>query len=863
MIPLKLSLNNFICYRENVPTLDFAGIHVACLCGANGNGKSALLDGITWALWGKARGKTHDDLISYGADECRVELDFSSRDQNYRVIRSHARAGKRRRGPSDLQLMLLSKNNGGDPVPLTGNIMRETQAQIEKTVGMDYETFVNSAFLVQGRADEFTNRTPAERKAVLSKILGLETYDRLQARAKERVDQTKSSAAAIQSSTDRMRFELEQLGTPAAELARVEEELEYLGFELAGHKSKTTELRDQIAELRRYQAQQQESRDRLETLSQELAGLESAEKAAKTQIAEFEALRAQAETIRQGAAKLAAARLSYDGLEQKRAEYEALERERTTLRGTIEVRRTRLESELEELRKNIDVRLAPKARDLDKWEAELLSVQAGEASLDVHEQEIVESRERITALSNQMGQLESSIERFTNEGKELATKLEMLRNATDGDAVCPLCQTALSEDGCGRLDESYNHEIGAKRQDYREASAQLSQLQVQGTELETQLPQREQELAEARTRRRVRLNELEARIGESRLAGEEMQKSVARLEGLKQSIGDGGFAADETAQLCQLEARILDLGYDDQARQRSYQEAQELEGFARQELLLDQAETGLPGAREALAQNAEMVRRRVEETDRLRRSLADGEAAVTRLPELEAGLLVQEEKEAAVAAQVQGARARQGYMQSQVERKETLTRDLETESRRLAELLDEQSVYQELATAFGRQGVQAMLIETVVPRLEEEANALLGRMTDNRMNVKLETLRERASGQGEPKETLEIQVSDELGPRSYEMYSGGEAFRVNLALRIALSRVLAQRMGAPLPTLFIDEGFGTQDAIGRERILDVISVIGTQFEKVIVITHLDDLKEAFPVRIEVQKDSNGSTFWLN
>jgi exonuclease SbcC len=106
-------------------------------------------------------------------------------------------------------------------------------------------------------------------------------------------------------------------------------------------------------------------------------------------------------------------------------------------------------------------------------------------------------------------------------------------------------------------------------------------------------------------------------------------------------------------------------------------------------------------------------------------------------------------------------------------------------------------------------------------------------------------------------------VSDELGPRSYEMYSGGEAFRVNLALRIALSKVLAQRMGAPLPTLFIDEGFGTQDAVGRERILDVISAIGDDFEKVLVITHLDDLKEAFPVRIEVQKDESGSTFWIN
>ena len=156
-----------------------------------------------------------------------------------------------------------------------------------------------------------------------------------------------------------------------------------------------------------------------------------------------------------------------------------------------------------------------------------------------------------------------------------------------------------------------------------------------------------------------------------------------------------------------------------------------------------------------------------------------------------------------------------------------------------------------------------MLIETVLPNVEEEANALLGRMTDDRMHVKLETQRERKSGRGDPIETLEIIISDELGPRSYELFSGGEAFRINLALRIALSKVLAHRMGAPLPTLFMDEGFGTQDLAGRERILDVIRAIEADFEKIIVITHLDDLKEAFPARIEVYKGENGSTFWLS
>jgi exonuclease SbcC len=45
--------------------------------------------------------------------------------------------------------------------------------------------------------------------------------------------------------------------------------------------------------------------------------------------------------------------------------------------------------------------------------------------------------------------------------------------------------------------------------------------------------------------------------------------------------------------------------------------------------------------------------------------------------------------------------------------------------------------------------------------------------------------------------------------------------------------------------------------------LDVIGAIQDDFEKIIVITHLDDMKDVFPVRIEVQKDPDGSTFWLN
>ncbi len=90
------------------------------------------------------------------------------------------------------------------------------------------------------------------------------------------------------------------------------------------------------------------------------------------------------------------------------------------------------------------------------------------------------------------------------------------------------------------------------------------------------------------------------------------------------------------------------------------------------------------------------------------------------------------------------------------------------------------------------------------------------------------------------------------------MFSGGEAFRVNFAIRLALSEVLAQRAGARLQTLVIDEGFGSQDTQGRQRLVEAINLVRPDFAKILVITHIDELKDAFPTRIEVEKTPHGS-----
>jgi exonuclease SbcC len=154
-----------------------------------------------------------------------------------------------------------------------------------------------------------------------------------------------------------------------------------------------------------------------------------------------------------------------------------------------------------------------------------------------------------------------------------------------------------------------------------------------------------------------------------------------------------------------------------------------------------------------------------------------------------------------------------------------------------------------------------MLIETALPEIEEEANRLLARMTDGRMHLTIEP--QKMTKSGDIAETLDIKIMDELGTRNYEMFSGGEAFRIDFSVRIALSRLLARRAGAPLPTLIIDEGFGTQDADGIEKLKEAINSVQDDFQKILVITHIDELKDAFPTRIDVVKTAEGSTIQVS
>ena len=185
-------------------------------------------------------------------------------------------------------------------------------------------------------------------------------------------------------------------------------------------------------------------------------------------------------------------------------------------------------------------------------------------------------------------------------------------------------------------------------------------------------------------------------------------------------------------------------------------------------------------------------------------------------------------------------------LKKEVKERVAIVRDLDTQIKDL----------QALAQLFGKNGVQALIIEDAIPEIEEQANQLLGKLTDNTSQVFIESLRDLKKGG--VRETLDIKIMDTAGMRPYEMFSGGEAFRIDFALRIAISKLLARRAGTSLQTLIIDEGFGSQDEEGLQRLMDALYAIQNDFARIIVVSHFPVFKENFPVHLVGEKGPMGS-----
>jgi exonuclease SbcC len=1002
MIPKKLTLINFLSYRET--TLDFQGLHIACICGANGAGKSSLLEAITWVIWGETRAATEDDIIHTGQTNVRVDFTFISNNQTYRIIRSRSR-GK------NASLELQIENKAGEFSSLTAKGMRATQKEIITYLKLDYDTFINSAYLRQGRADEFMLHRPSERKQILVDLLKLSRYEELASKAKEKVkefkirsEQLTDSLPALQTSLADRDNLIEQKQEVIIDIKQIKhgqqiniqqleklkelesqrynwelqvtwqenndrtllEDCDRLEKDLVIESERLKELENVlekeqtiVGDYQKLLALEKEE-ENLSAKFQEDRDLQQQIQQLKTQLVQqinqinlqittaqgkLESLQQQERELQELCQDSEEIQLAVQKLNERRQQLEKLDRLQQQVFPLYQ-RRQNLQTEIEKIKAKQTAKLEQlktQENECNRQLAQLPKLRA-EAIAKNQEIEYLEKQQVYQQRIHDKGSEKKALRAKLEENqlachkqlKELQQKVIMLQTP---EATCPLCEQAL--------DESHHHRVVSKTQNQQEEiQSHVWELQKQMTLCEQELQNLREEYSQiseglkSLPSLQQQLGQLEGQLDAISEVRGQLQAIEQEIKALESSLAIGNYAQELQSELKEIAAEIERLNYNEQTHSLLRTEVDKLRWAEIKQSKLEDAKNKLnniagekPKLEIQIQKNTQAIARLETDSElqqqinSLEKTLLElgynrdrHQTILTNLPEarkwqikyqefqkaqlqypkielsfqeLEQRLKVRKEDRKKILKQLALLKkqmekmedrreeinlleleihqqrqhldeliSRQGSLEQQLLQIEKLTIQHERESKSLEEFKRKQIVYEKLAEAFGKNGIQALTIENILPQLEAETNQILARLSGNQLHVQFFT---QKMGKDNKKliDTLDILIADARGTRAYETYSGGEAFRINFSIRLALAKLLAQRAGTALQMLIVDEGFGTQDSEGCDRLIAAINAIAADFACILTVTHMPQFKEAFQTRIEVRKTDKGSKLILS
>jgi exonuclease SbcC len=526
MIPIQLIIKNFLSYRD--AALDFSGLHTACICGSNGAGKSSLLEAITWAIWGESRATVEDDVIHSGAKEVRIDFTFQSGQQTYRVIRNRVRGGT-----SILEFQIETTSGFR---ALTGKGLKATQDVILEHIKLDYETFINSAYLRQGKADEFMLKRPAERKEILAELLKLNQYDELEERAKNSFKIYRIRGEDLERSLENIKVQLQQREITENQRAELEAQLQDLQQVQTFENSQLQSL--QVIQHQRQNWEQQLNflRQRYDNLSQDSDRLQQEQIAVKSQLADLEKILNQEVDIQAGY-----------------TQYQNLQSQEEILSGKFEqhTRATNLKQQKQQ-------QLYKQTQDLER---QLQQAEAQLAALEQQEQEIIQTLSK-------SGDIETALSQLNNARQHLAN-LDQLQMQ-----VTPLLQQRVKLQT--QLDRTHASLV-----------AKLEQIQATEKQLQNQhhrQPQLQQALTEIGTqieeleKKRVYLQRVQEKGQERRHFIERLQAHQGDYEKLLAELEQKLQMLQNPDALCPLCERPLDEHHWSKVIEKTQSEYEDTQG---------------------------------------------------------------------------------------------------------------------------------------------------------------------------------------------------------------------------------------------------------------------------------------------
>ncbi len=849
MIPVKLALKNFLSYGEDVPPLDFTQFHIACLSGNNGQGKSALLDALTWAVWGEGRKasqekKADNSLLRIGQTDMQVEFVFDLEGDRYCIIRTFSLVKKGSRSSLEFQVFNQEDN---EYISLTGPSIRKTQEKITKTLRIDYQTFINSAFILQGRIDEFSRKSARERKEILSEILSLSRYDELASLAKSHLREINNIIMAKESRLEYIYQETANLDFYKEKIKELSESYKEISRKIKTEEVKVGKLKEEINLLRHKDEQYTELEGRIEQYRQEIIRGQKQVELRKKEIIDYEKIISQKEKVLTDFKNYQKFNTENNEFSRKLQKIRRIEEEKVLTRRKIENERADLEVEVRNKQDRYkDLKM--KAEQGAKNRVRLLELEEKMKEIKLLEEQREEIQQKGSELKVEINSIKGQAARLEKDNKDNEEKLCLLRENPEGE--CPLCETKLNAERKRKIEDNLNKEISLNFKKVDKLKKETEESTKQKDKLAEKWREAIQRLKDKDIWQQ-KLSKVYLEREESTQAGKLMIGLQEEIKKLEKTIQEKRYALEEQKRLKEIKEQIKNIGYDEERHRKLSRKIEELRNAPLEKAKLEEAEKKIDFLRDGLFELKESYQQKEVNLKDLENKKEKVKIELKELPSLKEKLVQEEQVLNSEQTLKDKILEERGGYQSKFDQCLKLGKEKKEIGKELEKSKKEQNIYEKLIVAFGKNGIQALIIENVLPEIEEEANDLLAKLTNNSTQISIESLRDLKSGG--IKETLDIKISDELGFRDYELYSGGEAFRIDFSLRIALSKLLTRRAGTKLRTLVMDEGFGTQDEEGIDNLVQAIQSIRDDFDKILVITHLESLKDTFPVRIEVTK----------
>lgn len=466
-------------------------------------------------------------------------------------------------------------------------------------------------------------------------------------------------------------------------------------------------------------------------------------------------------------------------------------------------RRDRNASRVTQARAQLSATEAAAAR-AKALEGEALGAERAASEAAAREEEIVgagqQARESLVGIDSLIAQTTAERAQLEERREGLAKAVaEASAETGSASAACWICEQPLTADHARRMLDDLDREIADSTT-------------------------RHQQLAAERARAQARVEQLKSEYRTTRAAKEAATATAtARRSDAERAKAEAGLLPGMRERLAEAEADLAE------AVSAVAQAAAEVASTTAPDPEIEAATAELARLRQRFTDADKLRTARGEAEERvriLRKALSDAERTVGSLAERVATL----ERAAAELAGLASTMTRQ-----QVEEKD----------------------WTALTRAFGRDGIPSMVVASAVPELEEQTNLLLADLSAGALSVKLSTTRQTKTGTS--KDTLDITVIGPDGERRYDSYSGGERLRIDVAIRLGLSQMLANRSGTSIKLLIIDEGWGPLDADGVPALIDCLRVLqeSGRFCSVFTITHLPEVASAFPQQITIDRGPDG------